>query len=134
MARSRGESTPYNLVRGMDSHAFLQTLNPKVKANTITAGGEGVCWLDMDARAPPSGQERSKGEELLRRSPSSKLAGTNCPNEEIWDPKPNAFLGVFARPSVSLFGPKNSGRKKPRFWRRPKHKTLKKKTMVLVKP
>ena len=26
MARSRGESTPYNLVRGVDSHASLQTL------------------------------------------------------------------------------------------------------------
>ena len=27
MARSRGESTPYSLVRGVDSHASL--LNPK---------------------------------------------------------------------------------------------------------
>ena len=66
---------PYNPDEGGGAPArgtHTQALNPKVKANTLTAGGEGVCWLDMDARAPPSGQEQPKGEELLHRSPSSK--------------------------------------------------------------
>ena len=93
--------------------------------------------LDMDARAPLSGQERSKGEEQLHRSPSSKPAGTNWAIKKDDYPKPNAITVVKSHlaslnikknieQTKVLAQPLTQNLEKPWFWRSPRSKTKEK--------